>query len=57
MKKQIYMTPAIEVCMAEAEQELLAGSLVDVVTEGLDGEEISLGDDDNIDGNVWDETW
>ena len=56
MKKK-YMIPAIEVCMAEAEYELLVGSLTDVMTEGLDEEGITLGEDYYIEGNVWEETW
>ena len=57
MKKKIYMKPAIEVCMTDTELELLAGSLTDVITEGLDEEGITLGEDDYIEGNVWEETW
>lgn len=52
MKKKIYLEPAIEVCMTEAEENLLAGSLTDVAIEGLDEDEISLGDDE---GNIWED--
>ena len=55
MKKKIYMKPAIEVCMAEAEQELLAGSLTEVSTDLGAGDELILPSDDDITGILWDE--
>ena len=56
-KKKIYQRPAIELCEAETEEQLLA--LSSVQSNGLDMEEsLDYGDTDgNKEKNIWDEAW
>lgn len=56
-KKKIYQRPAIELCEAETEEQLLA--LSSVQTTGLDKEEsLDYGDTEgNKEKNIWDEAW
>ena len=57
IKKKIYQRPAIELCEAETEEQLLA--LSSVKTTGLDKEEsLDYGDTSgNKEKNIWDEAW
>ena len=56
-KKKIYQRPAIELCEAETEEQLL--TLSSVRTTGLDEEEsLDYGDTGgNKEKNIWDEAW
>ena len=56
-KKKIYQRPAIELCEAETEEQLLA--LSSVASTGLDKEEsLDYGDTEgHKEKNIWDEAW
>jgi hypothetical protein len=56
-KKKIYQRPAIELCEAETEEQLLA--LSSVASTCLDKEEsLDYGDTSgNKEKNIWDEAW
>ena len=57
IKKKIYQRPAIELCEAETEEQLLALSSVE--STGLDKEEsLDYGDTEgNKEKSIWDEAW
>jgi len=56
-KKKTYVRPAIEMCEAETEEQLLA--LSSVTSTGLDdNESLDYGDeDDTTEKNLWNEAW
>lgn len=57
--KKTYVRPAIELCEAETEEQLLgAASLSSVQSTGLDTEEsLEYGDGNSKEKNLWDEAW
>ena len=58
-KKKTYVRPAIELCEAETEEQLLgAASLSSVNSTGLDAEEsLDYGDGNSKEKDLWDEAW
>ena len=42
MTKKEYMKPAMEVLEADMEQQVLAGSVTEIITDGLDDEDLIL---------------
>ena len=54
MKKKVYQKPAMEILEADLDQQLLAYS---VQTDGLDGYDLSIGEDDDKSGDAWEDAW
>ena len=50
MKKKEYMQPEMQVIEIDFEQQILAGSVTDVTTIGLDDDELTL---PGTDGDLW----
>ena len=42
MTKKEYMKPAVEVLEADMEQQVLAGSVTEIITDGLDDDDLIL---------------
>ena len=57
MTKKHYQKPAIEVMEADMEQQILAGSVTNLTTSGLDDDLILPEDEEPKSGNVWEEAW
>ena len=57
-KKKTYHQPAIELCEAGTEEQLLAASVKGVQANGLDAEEsLDYGDGNGKEKDLWDEAW
>ena len=57
LPKQEYQKPVIKVIEADIEQQILAGSVTSVTTDGLD-EYLTLPDNEEPkSGSVWEEAW
>ena len=57
MTKKEYQKPVMEVIEADIEQQILAGSVTSVTTDGLD-EYLTLPDNEEPkSGSVWEEAW
>ena len=54
MIKKEYMKPAMEILEADLDQQLLAYS---VQTDGLDGHDLSIGEDEEKSGDAWNYAW
>ena len=52
--KKEYLQPAMEILEADLDQQLLAYS---VQTDGLDGDKLSIGEDDDKSGDAWGDAW
>ena len=57
MTKKHYQKPAIEVMEADMEQQILAGSVTNLTTSGLDDDLILPEDEEPKSGSVWEEAW
>ena len=58
MIKKEYQKPAMTVFEADMEQQILAGSITDLTTTGLDDDELELPDEGlPTTGSVWDYAW
>ncbi|MCK8620899.1 hypothetical protein [Prevotella sp. E13-27] len=59
MTKKEYQKPVMEVIEADIEQQILAGSVMNLTTSGLDDEDdlILPDDEEPKSGNVWEEAW
>jgi len=56
LPKQEYQKPVMEVIEADIEQQILAGSVTNLTTSGLDDDDLTLPDDEEPkSGNVWEE--
>ena len=56
MTKKEYQKPVMEVIEADIEQQILAGSVTNLTTSGLDDDDLTLPDDEEPkSGNVWEE--
>ena len=56
LPKQEYQKPVMEVIEADIEQQILAGSVTNLTTSGLDDDDLTLPDDEESkSGNVWEE--
>lgn len=57
MTKQEYQKPVMEVMEADIELQILAGSVTNLTTSGLD-DDLTLPDDEEPkSGSVWEEAW
>ena len=57
LPKQEYQKPVMEVIEADIEQQILAGSVTNLTTSGLD-DDLTLPDDEEPkSGSVWEEAW
>ena len=57
MTKKEYQKPVMEVIEADIEQQILAGSVTNLTTSGLD-DDLTLPDDEEPkSGSVWEEAW
>ena len=58
MTKKEYQKPVMEILEADIEQQILAGSVTNLTTSGLDDEDdlILPDDEEPISGDVW-EAW
>ena len=57
MTKKEYQKPAMEVLEADVELQILAGSVKNLTTSGLDYDLILPEDEEPKSGNVWEEAW
>ena len=58
LPKQEYQKPVMEVIEADIEQQILAGSVTNLTTSGLDDDDLTLPDDEEPkSGSVWEEAW
>ena len=57
MPKQEYQKPVMEVIEADIEQQILAGSVTNLTTSGLDDNLILPDDEEPKSGSVWEEAW
>ena len=57
MKKKDYMKPVMKVIEADIEQQILAGSVTNLTTSGLDDDLILPDDEEPKSGSVWEEAW
>ncbi len=57
MTKKEYMQPAIEVIDAELDQLILTVSVTMVSTDGLDDDDLTVGDGDSKTGDAWSDAW
>ena len=56
LPKQEYQKPVMEVIEADIEQQILAGSVTNLTTSGLDDDDLTLPDDEEPkSGDVWEE--
>ena len=57
MIKKEYMKPVMEVIEADIEQQILAGSVTNLTTSGLDDDLVLPDDEEPKSGSVWEEAW
>ena len=57
LPKQEYQKPVMEVIEADIEQQILAGSVTNLTTSGLDDDLILPDDEEPKSGSVWEEAW
>ena len=57
MTKKHYQKPAIEVIEADMEQQILAGSVTNLTTSGLDDDLVLPDDKEPKSGNPWEIAW
>lgn len=57
LPKQEYQKPVMEVIEADIEQQILAGSVTNLTTSGLDDDLILPEDEEPKSGSVWEEAW
>ncbi|UKK47706.1 hypothetical protein L6475_10835 [Prevotella sp. E9-3] len=57
LPKQEYQKPVMEVIEADIEQQILAESVTNLTTSGLDDDLILPEDEEPKSGNVWEEAW
>ena len=54
LPKQEYQKPAMEVFETDMDQQILAGSMTNLTTNGLDDDDLELFDEDDTTGSIWD---
>jgi hypothetical protein len=57
LPKQEYQKPVMEVIEADIEQQILAGSVTNLTTSGLDDDLILPDDEEPKSADVWEEAW
>ena len=57
LPKQEYQKPAMLVIMTDLEQQILAGSVTNLTTSGLDDDLVLPEDEEPKSGSVWEEAW
>ena len=57
LPKQEYQKPVMEVIEADIEQQILAGSVTNLTTSGLDDDLTLPEDEEPKSGSVWEEAW
>ena len=57
MTKKEYMQPSIEVLEADLNQLILTRSVTMVSTDGLDDDDLTVGDGDSKTGDAWSDAW
>ena len=57
MTKKEYQKPVMEIIEADIEQQILAGSVTNLTTSGLDDDLILPDDEEPKSGSVWEEAW
>lgn len=57
MTKKEYQKPVMEIIEADIEQQILAGSVTNLTTSGLDDDLILPEDEEPKSGSVWEEAW
>ena len=59
MIKKEYMKPVMEILEADIEQQILAGSVTNLTTSGLDDDDdlILPDNEEPKSGDVWEEAW
>ena len=58
LPKQEYQKPVMEIIEADIEQQILAGSVTNLTTSGLDDDDLTLPEDEEPkSGSVWEEAW
>ena len=57
LPKQEYQKPVMEVIEDDIEQQILAGSVTNLTTSGLDDDLILPEDEEPKSGSVWEEAW
>ena len=57
LPNQEYQKPVMDVIEADIEQQILAGSVTNLTTSGLDDDLILPDDEEPKSGSVWEEAW
>ena len=57
LTKQEYQKPVMEVIEADIEQQILAGSVTNLTTSGLDDDLVLPDGEEPKSGSVWEEAW
>lgn len=57
MTKKEYQKPVMEVIEADIEQQILAGSVTNLTTSGLDDDLTLPEDEESKSGNPWESAW
>ena len=57
MTKKEYQKPVMEVIEADIEQQILAGSVTNLTTSGLDDDLVLPDGEEPKSGSVWEEAW
>ena len=57
MTKKEYMQPSIEILEADLNQLILTVSVTMVSTDGLDDDDLTVGDGDSKTGDAWSDAW
>ncbi len=57
LPKQEYQKPVMEVIEADIEQHILAGSVTNLTTSGLDDDLVLPDGEEPKSGSVWEEAW
>ncbi len=57
LPKQEYQKPVMEVIEADIEQQILAGSVTNLTTSGLDDDLVLPDGEEPKSGSVWEEAW
>lgn len=57
LTKQAYVKPSIKMMTTETEEQMLAGSLQNVYTSGLEDEDLEYDNDGSNEGSTWGDAW
>ena len=57
MIKKVYLKPETELSEGDLDQQILAGSVTSIQTDGLDENDNLIYDADNSDSDIWGGAW